>query len=230
MKWIYKLDYKFGRYHIRNLMRYVVGGMVVVYVLQLLLSPINLTGAGGWLSLWRDGILSGQVWRLITFIFIPEGGNVFLMFISLYVYYLIGNSLENIWGGFRLNLYYLIGILGSIASVFVSPLGYTTNTALNLSLFLAFATLAPDTQFLFFFVIPLKAKWLAIGYVGFMAIDLIRAFALVGVGYGLSMLIAYGFSLVNYLLFFGPTLISGLKDRIRIAKNRRNWRANNRNR
>ncbi len=39
--------------------------------------------------------------------------------------------------------------------------GSASATYLDLSLFLAFATLYPNLQFLLFFIIPVKAKWLA---------------------------------------------------------------------
>lgn len=41
---------------------------------------------------------------------------------------------------------------------------------LNMSLFLAFATLYPDTTFLIYFIIPVKAKWLAWLDLGFLAL------------------------------------------------------------
>ncbi|MDL2324126.1 rhomboid family intramembrane serine protease [Ruminococcaceae bacterium OttesenSCG-928-A16] len=224
MKWLYKLDYKYGRHYIRNLMRIIVVGMAMVYIAGYVMPEYNLAS---YLSLNRSAILSGQVWRLITFIFVPEQTSPIWIFISLYFYYFIGTSLESVWGGFRFNLYYLAGILGSILACFISPAGYADNTYLNLSLFLAYATLAPDATFQLFFLISVKAKWLAIFYVVFAGLTIAVSFRS-GLFFGLSALVTFGFSLLGYLLFFGPTLLGIIKEQIRIAKNRRNWRNNSR--
>ena len=66
---------------------------------------------------------------------------------------------------------------------------------LNLSLLLSFATLYPEAQFYLFFIIPLKAKYLAWFYLAYNA-------AIVVVGtfpYNLYPIVA----LLNYFLFFG---------------------------
>lgn len=225
MKWIYKLDYKYGKHYISHLMRYIVIGMAIVSVADFAFLGFNLSS---WIDLDREAILSGQVWRLITFIFVPTGGGLNIWtFITLYFYYTIGETLESVWGGFRLNLYYLFGMVGAIITCFISPNGLASNSYLNLSLFLAFATIAPDTIFQLFFFIPIKAKWLAIFYAAFTALSLVQNF-LQGYGgsflNGISGLIAVAFSLIGYFLFFGPRLVDLIKNQIRISKNRRQWR------
>ncbi|NLW79786.1 MAG: hypothetical protein GXY32_10305 [Ruminococcaceae bacterium] len=226
MKWLYKLEYKYGRRYIRRLMLIVVIGMVVVYLADVFgasagMSPLPST----YLMLSRDAILHGQVWRLITFVFVPPGGNAFLLLISLYFYYIMGNMLETYWGGFRLNIYYLFGIVGTWLAMFI--VGYGTNSYLNLSLFLAFATIAPDTTFRLFFIIPIKAKWMALAYAALMAIQLIITFITAPLA-GLYSLVSLAFSLLNYFLFFGRTLIDEIRNQMRIAQNKRNWRNRNR--
>ena len=44
---------------------------------------------------------------------------------------MIGSALENQWGSFRFNMYYLFGMLGTIISGMIT--GYATNNYLNLS-------------------------------------------------------------------------------------------------
>ncbi len=220
MKWLYRLEHKYGKRYIHGLMTIVVIGMAAVYILD-----IAAAGAGfnmsSLLSLNRSAILSGQVWRLITFVFVPDGSNSFWLIISLYFYYMMGRNLEYVWGGFKLNVYYLVGIIGAILSCFI--VGFGTNVYLNLSLFLAFATVAPDTSFMLFFVVQLKAKWLALAYAGFLVLQLIFQFISSPL-LGLLMLVSLAFSLINYALFFGKTLIRNIKEQIRISRNRRNWR------
>ncbi len=220
MKWLYKLEYKHGKRYIHGLMTIVVIGMAAVYLLDM-----AAAGAGfnmsSMLTLNRSAILSGQVWRILTFVFVPGGQNAFWLLVSLYFYYMMGKNLESYWGGFRLNIYYFVGMLGAIASCFIT--GYATNVYLNLSLFLAFATVAPDTTFLLFFILPVKAKWLALAYAAFLAVQLIFQF-FASPTIGLISLVSLGFSLLNYFLFFGGQMVRVVKEQIRISKNRRNWR------
>ena len=220
MKWLNKLEYKFGKRYIHGLMTIVVIGMAAVYILDMLAASAGFN-MSSLLSLDRAAILSGQVWRLITFIFVPTSNGPFWLLIACYFYYMIGKGLENTWGGFRLNVYYLTGMIGAIISCFV--IGYGVNVYLNLSLFLAFATVAPNTTFLLFFILPVKAKWMALAYAAFLVVQLIFAFIGNPVA-GLISLVSLGFSLLNYFIFFGGTMFRNLKEQIRQSRNRRNWR------
>ncbi len=196
-----KLERKLGRFAIPHLMRYIIIGNIAAYIISL----INYEYFS-YLVLDPDLVMKGQVWRLITFIFIPEGTggtNILMVAISLYFYYFIGTALESHWGAFRFNVYYLIGILGTIATSFIFK-GYGTPSYINESLFLAFATLFPELQVLLFFIIPIKVKWLGILSGGLLILQFIlsnslsdRAFIIV--------------ALLNYILFFGPQLISKIK-------------------
>jgi hypothetical protein len=70
---------------------------------------------------------------------------------------------------------------------------------LNLSMFLAFATLYPETEVLLFFIIPIKVKWLAfLDAIYFLLIIFRYPFTVVN----LLPLIA----VLNYYLFCGPYL------------------------
>lgn len=220
MKWLHKLEYKFGRYYIPRLMLYIVAGMAIVFIGDML-----FPGLIGLLTFSRQAILAGQVWRVLTFIFVP-GSSGLMLLLYLYMYYFIGTTLESMWGGFRFNIYYLVGILGAIAAGFIT--GGTSNSFLNLSMILAFATLAPDTQFRLFFILPIKASWLAIGYAALLGIQLLQAFIYGGVGVGLQQLVTLAFSLANYLLFFGGSLVETVKNQFRMWNNRRNWNKRNR--
>lgn len=238
-RWLYKMNYKYGNKYIRNLMTVIVVGMVAVYLLDIFAAPAGVS-VSSYLSLNSAAVLRGQVWRLVTFIFVPPNSQSIFLLISLYFYYMMGRMLEENWGGFKLNLYYLFGIIGTIVGTFAahfllvaisgqSAVAVTgTNQYLNLSLFLAFASLAPDTQFLLFFIIPLKAKWLVAFYAVMLLIPMLQTFLFVGFMQGLVQLILVAFSLLNYFLFFGRTMINTVRDEISMAKSRRNWRNQNR--
>jgi hypothetical protein len=131
-----------------------------------------------------------------------------LLAISLYFYWLIGNALENEWGSFRFDTFYLFGVLGAIVSGFI--MGYTTSYYLNLSLFLAFAILYPEHQVLVFFLIPVKMKWLAILDVGLLIFE----FAVSTWTYRLALAL----SLVNIAVFFSRALAWKIKNYFRRKK------------
>lgn len=210
-------------------MKIIVFGMAGVYLVDAALgNSINLIS---YLTLNAHQVIHNfQFWRLITFIFVPPSqglSQAFWVLISLYFYYIIGSSLESYWGGFRFNLYYLLGVLGVIASAFltmlITPYATVSNSYINTALFLAYATIAPDSQFMLFFIIPLKAKWMALAYAFFTLVDVLRAFFTSPV-FGLVSLVLLAFSLLNYFIFFGSSLVETVKNQIRIYKNRRNWR------
>ena len=213
--WLYRMEYKYGRHAIQNLMMTVVIGMALVYVADLLNPTVNLQS---YLYLSREALLRGQVWRLFTFIFLPPETSPLFIVISLYFYYWIGGSLESTWGSFRFNMYYLCGMLGAIVSCFIT--GGATNYYLNMSLFFAFAVLYPDMQLLLFFIIPIKVKWLAIA-------DAVL-FALAFFFGGWDAKLAIVMSLINFFLFFGPDFIKRIRQDSRYWRTRAQFRRNNR--
>lgn len=155
------------RFGIPNLMRYIVIGTAAVYILMVL-TRNNDANALSFLSFNLNGLLHGEIWRIVTFIFVPGDMRPFWLIVALYFYYWIGSSLEREWGTARFTLYYLSGALLTVLGVVIVSL-ITGNHYLtiygtgyvNLSMFLAFAVLFPDVQVLLFFIIPVKMKWLA---------------------------------------------------------------------
>jgi hypothetical protein len=147
----------------------------------------------GHLVLDMRAVRRGEVWRLVTFLFIPPPSRPLWVLINLYFTWWIGSSLEDKWGAFKFNAYYLIGALGTIvASILAGP---TTNMWLDASLFLAFATVFPEVTILLFFILPVRVKWL--GILAALGIT----FAAATGDWGVRAAIAA--ALVNYTLFFG---------------------------
>lgn len=168
-------------------MNFIVGGMALAWLLSLL-----RPGFASALQLDLHAVMHGQVWRLVSFLFIPPETSPLWIFLTLYWTWLIGSNLENEWGSFKLNVYYALGTIFTIAvAALIGPSG---NTWLNLSLFLAFATLFPNYQIMIFFVLPVRMKWIAI---------------LIGVGLLVGMVLgswatrgAILAGMANYLIFF----------------------------
>ena len=128
----------------------------------LFIAPFRVTPDGSmivWNHLQR--IREGEVWRLVTFLFLPmTGTRDFFVLFNLYFAWWIGSSLEEHWGTFKFNVYYFIGALGTIVAALIA--GPQGNLYLNLSLVLALAAVFPDVTILFFFVVPIQVKWLGL--------------------------------------------------------------------
>lgn len=211
MTWYDKLERRFGNLYIPNLMIGVVLVQGAVWLLQRLMHAVWITQ---FFSLQSAAVLHGQVWRLFTFIFLPGSySNPIFLFLSLYFYYVIGQTLENQWGGFRFNLYYLIGMVGAWAcSLLVGAWG---NGGLLLSLFLAFAWLYPNMQVLLFYIIPIKVKWLGIAAGVMWAWDVLTYPGI----YRLCPI----FELAGFLLFFGPDVWRAICIWFNNRGRRNNW-------
>jgi len=195
-----KLERKFGRYAIPHLMRYIIFGSALVYIISLFYPEIVYQ-----LNLIPAYVMKGQIWRIFTFVFVPST-NSFMTVLSLFCYYWIGDALERTLGSFKFNLYYLIGWFCLTVIMFIFHFAFglefmlaSQMTYFNQSLFIALATLFPDISVLLFFFIPVKGKW--IGWVS--AIFIIVEFVMSG--FAMKMLILASF--VPYIIYFLPGLI-----------------------
>lgn len=200
-KWLdtllFKLEKRFGKHTIRNLTEYVIGGMAIVFVMEYMLSYKAGIDLRDLLAFDRAAVLSGQVWRVLSFIFLPPDLSIIFIIFALYFFWLVGSSLERAWGSFRFGIFYILGIIGSLVSGFIT--GYTTNLYLNMSMFLAFAALFPDFEIILFFILPVKVKWLAWADAAFLAYIFIKG------GWSIKAVIAAAF--INIAVFFGRDLI-----------------------
>lgn len=211
MKLLNKLERKFGRYYISNLMLYLVIGNIIVFAFEFLFPDLYISSM---LEFDRDLIFRGQVWRIFSFIFVPYDFNPIFMLISAYFYWMIGTQLDSAWGGFNFNVFYFTGVIGTIIGGLIT--GYATAHYLNLSLFLAFAAIFPNTQFLLFFFIPIKAKYLAYVDVVLLIFELVIS----SIPSKLSIIIAFA----NIILFFGGDFFGKIRDKFKYGKARRNFR------
>lgn len=195
MKFLRKLERKFGKYAIPNLMYYII----LMYGAGIV---IDLAAPGlyyQYLCLDAAAILRGQVWRLVTFLICPPSAGIFFNLIAMFLYYSLGTTLERVWGTFRFNLYFFSGILFHIIAAFVIyfALGISvplTPFYLNNSLFLAFAATFPQMQFYLYGLLPIRAYWLGI----FIGAEFLYEF-LFG---GLIARICVGLAMLNFVIFF----------------------------
>ena len=216
---LYRLENKMRRFAIDKLMQAIAICMVIVYAADLLLTMYadgQALSINYYLAFDRALIFKGQVWRVLSFIIAyPSGNTLLLTLLSIYFFYWTGSAVEGYWGKARFNLYYLFGIIGTIIAGFI--VGGISNIYLNLSLFLAFATMFPEQRVMLFFIIPVKVKWIGIAE-GVMLLFLF----IVGNWYIRAAILA---ALANYLLFCGYDLINKIKRAYAEYK----WRKNNNN-
>ena len=206
MRFIDKLERKYGRYGIENLTMYII----ISYVLGYALMYIN-PDALSMLSLNVTKILQGQVWRLITWIVYPPSTSSPLWFVIaiLFFYYPISASLEHTWGKFKFTLYILSGMIFTVIAAFILHFvmggvldglgGIIFSTYyISLSIFLAYSLTYPDMTVLLMFVIPIKMKWMSIVYAAIVIYDVARYF-MNGAWFMALPIIA---SLLNFVIFF----------------------------
>lgn len=202
MKFLDRLQRKFGRLAIPNLMLYIVFANAAVFILDRL-DPTPLTYL---LMLIPERVFAGEIWRIFTFIMIPPTNSLIFIIFVLYFYYLIGNTLEHAWGSFKFNVYYFTGVLMLVATSLI--FGITaSSTYLNMTLFFAFARMHPEFQVRIYFILPVKIKYMAYFSAALLAFQFIIG--------GLSIKISILAGITNFLLFFGKDIITHRKRRIK---------------
>ena len=166
--------YRHPNFGIPNLMRYIVIANVVFWLFNAV-NPMIMP----YLLFNPAIILRGQIWRLISFVFIPPSTGV-LAFIAFYFYYWIGTTLENQWGTGQFTIYFFTGVVLTVLYGFLiyfitgRPINLSS-TYIYLSMFFSFAALFPDMQVLFMFFIPVKMKYLALVDAAFFLLSVITS-------------------------------------------------------
>ena len=207
-RWLDRFCYRHPNFGIANLMRYIVIGNVFVYLLDMVSSG-TFTHI---IAFYPSMILKGQIWRLVSFVFVPQTTGIIWFVLSLMLYYYLGTALERHWGTARFSMFYLVGVVMNILLGFVLYfyLGqpYTAITAnmyyVNMAIFFSFATLYPDMQMLLYGIIPIKVKWLAWIDAALFAMEIIQH--LTSSAPLLALLPVVG--IFNYLIFFWDDLMS----------------------
>ncbi len=198
MSWLNKLESRLAPFAIPHPTLCLVIGQTFVVLASLLglIDPNKLL-------LVPSLVMEGEIWRLVTFVFIPPNASWLFIAFAIYLLYLFGTTLEQQWGAFRFNLFLLTGYLLTVGVSFIYPHSVATNTFVNGSIFLAFAQLNPSFIMLLFFILPVQIRWLAIATWVLAIIAFIQGDGAIRV----MILAASG----NFLLFFGRSIISDLR-------------------
>jgi hypothetical protein len=220
MTFLDKLERRIGFIAIPGLIRLVVAFTALVYVLTFLNPEIfNL------LDLDPARIRQWEIWRLVTYIFIPKGigqpgpAQPLWVLMALWFLWYIGERIEGAWGAFRTTLYFLVGMIGTTIAAFIFGAQFS-NTMLAASLFFAAATLCPDEVIYVLFILPMKLKWLAWIAAAFLLLGFITG----PLAEKAAMIAAFS----NYLLFFGPEMIQQARHRKEVAGRRKRFEVQSR--
>jgi membrane associated rhomboid family serine protease len=209
MTFLDKLERRIGFIAIPGLIRAIVAFNALVFVLVRLNPDYRFV-----LDLDPTRIRHGEVWRLVTYIFLPQTFNFLWLVFALWFLWFIGDALERAWGAFRLTLYYLVGMIGTTIAAFFFGSNFS-NSMLIAALFFAFARFYPDEVIYVFFVLPLKVKWVAWVAAAF----LLYGFVFGPMSYRMALLAA----LSNYVIFFGPQVFYEARHRKEVSTRRRRF-------
>ena len=109
-------------------------------------------------------------WQLITYQFM-HGGFMHIL-LNMFALWMFGIEIENIWGSKKFIIFYLMcGVAAGIAQLIFPPL-FNEQLAPTIGasgaifgVLIAFGMMFPDRYIYIYFLLPVKAKYLIIGYV-----------------------------------------------------------------
>ena len=207
-RWLDRFCYNHPNFGIPNLMKFIVIGNVLIYFLDMFSN-----GYISWLFAFsRPLILQGEVWRILSFIFIPTNSynpndifSVLWFAMTTLFYYYIGNALERQWGTARFTVFYGLGVVLNIVVGFL--MGGATMYYVNMSMFFSFATLYPEMQVLLMGILPIKVKWFAWLDAAMFAFVIVSSLAARQWITAVLPLVA----ILNYLIFFWDDLMGTIR-------------------
>lgn len=213
--WLRKLVRRLGFLALPGIGKFIVAAAVVAFVAK------NILGVPMDRFIFDpQAVTDGEYWRLIVF---PSQGisdPLWLLFFVLYIFF-VYNSIEAAWGAGPTTVYTLFSYTASVGGAFVvgHPVPIWLYIIENISL--AFGTLFPNMEIYIYFILPVKAKWLALFAGALIFLQFVTAEA--------TGKLFYFIALSPYILFFSPLLVSKFRTRIRAKRfekklDERDWR------
>jgi membrane associated rhomboid family serine protease len=210
-----RLERRMGWVAVPGLVRYIAMFQVLVFVLMR-----SRPDFGSMLTLELDKVLSGQVWRLFTFLFVPSAGSLFWFVFAAMFLLFMAEALEGMLGPFRLTCYVLLFLvtqwLGLLLFDWLPGVGLLAPSLFISNLFFALAAMAPRTEIRLYFVVPVQIRWIALLDLLLIVYTCVRAPVLFPV-----ML----WGLLPFLLMFVPGWIRDVRQRAKSGARRAEFKA-----
>ena len=223
----YRLKYRFGRYAIQNLSLYVT--MIFSLGYLLMISPVGAYVYSAWLAFYPYEVLHGQIWRIVTAILFPPitSSSIIWAAISLLIYYNFSSLVERMMGAFEFNVYFfssiIIGELGAIISYLITGFNFPyLPIYTHFAIIMAFSIMFPDASVLLMFVIPIKAKWIAIAEAVIYLYNFLTGSIITKISIAAAFIPVVIFFIFHY--GGGGNIISNLRFRMRQKKRQKEWR------
>lgn len=212
------LERRFGWLSFPGFLRYYAILHGLVYILQIFRPDIGML-----LEFDRAKILSGEVWRVLTFLFSSSGfsgvgplGALFFFFMVM-IAFMMNDALEGVWGEFKTTLFHYCSVVCLIVANFIFPdIMPGSGFILYGAAFFAFATLFPRMEFMMFFIIPVQVRFLGWLQAVLLLISIFGNFLLLP-----FFLLGYA----NYILWAGIPALRGTAMAIDSAKRRKRFNA-----
>ncbi len=152
-------------------------GLHFIFFFLFVTDPRKVAGLFGF---WPQQALT-QPWGFVTFQFLHSGP--MSLFFGAFALYILGSALEAEWGTTEYTVFWLVATLGGSISAWAlgTPL-VSDPFVVPISMLFAYAFLFPATQFLVFFVIPVKVKWIAFFSAGVLGLAFFRDLFSFGAG------------------------------------------------
>jgi hypothetical protein len=203
----------------RALGRFAIPGLVAILAIVqagawlLLRSQPTLVGT---LLLDPSKVQQGELWRLVTWVFVSPSSNAIWLFFQVMLMFLMSHALDEAWGAFRTNLYVFGGVFFVAVGVMIfgDLSSLATGSYLYSSIFFAFAFFHPDFELLLFMVLPMKMKYIALLMGGGLLLDFIR--------YEPSRLVIC-LSLLNFAIAFGHHFLLRFRQGAKVSSRRRRF-------
>lgn len=160
-----------------------VKALILINVVAFVAGLLRVLPLIHWLALWPYGLFTPAAfpdgapvfwpWQVVTYAFLH--GSLLHLFLNMYALWLFGVRLERHWGQRKFGLFYFSCVVGAaLTQLLVSEItllhGGEVYPVIGASggvfgLLLAFAVLFPEAELLLLFPpVPIKAKWLVVGY------------------------------------------------------------------
>ena len=188
-------------------------GLIFVHFAVFLLaaaSPEGRAAAASALAL-VPGQVATRPWSLVTYQFLH--GGMLSFFISMLVLWIMARPLEDEWGSPRFLVFWAVSVLGAAGAAVLVGVPLAGDVFLAASLLFTYATLYPDVEFLLFFILPVKVKYLAIVGGAFLAFQSLQFGVLGGLVNLVGMSAGYLFFLATRRLPSKRKVVFELKKR-----------------